>query len=214
MFEIWQCQGDGCGLRFPAEVGQLLPVGETHLPFCPLCHSPLQRMQHFSPARAPATAVSVAPFPLSALLDNIRSIHNVGSMFRSADGAGLTHLYLGGITATPAHPRLAQAALGAHLTVPWSHHANGLATAVALKQQGYALWAIEAVPAAAPLFQKPLQSNQPVLLIVGNEKAGVDPGLLAECDQIFYLPMLGEKGSLNAAVAFGIAVYTLRFGSA
>lgn len=214
MFEVWQCQGEGCGLRFPAEAGQLLPAGEAHPPFCPRCHSPLQRMQRFAPAHAATTAVPVAPFPLSALLDNIRSIHNVGSMFRSADGAGLTHLYLGGITATPAHPRLAKAALGAHLTVPWSYHANGLATAVALKRQGYALWAIEAVPTAVPLFQAPRQSGQPVLLIVGNEKAGVDPGLLAECDQIFYLPMSGKKGSLNAAVAFGIAVYTLRFGSA
>ncbi len=192
---------------------------DGRLPLCPLCHSALQPMHRFAPARAltkslDATAVRVAPFSLSALLDNIRSIHNVGSMFRSADGAGLSHLYLGGITATPAHPKLAKAALGAHLTVPWSHHANGLATAVALKRQGYALWAIEAAPGAVPLFQAPRQLDQPVLLIVGNEKAGVDPGLLAASDQIFYLPMLGEKGSLNAAVAFGIAVYTLRFSAA
>ncbi|MCA9968608.1 MAG: TrmH family RNA methyltransferase, partial [Anaerolineales bacterium] len=146
-----------------------------------------------------------------ALLDNIRSIHNVGSMFRTADGAGLAHLYLAGITAAPTHPRLAKAALGAHETVPWSWHANGLDTAVSLRHAGYRLWAVETGPQAAPLFAAPPLTG-PTLLVVGNEKAGVDPGILAICHRIFSLPMRGHKESLNAAVAFGIAAYTLRFG--
>lgn len=213
MFEIWQCQNALCSLRFPAEVGQVLGRN-GRLPACPLCGFPLQLCLSYIHARAETTAVAAQHLPLAALLDNIRSLHNVGSMFRSADGAGLSHLYLGGITATPAHPKLAKAALGAHLSVPWSYHANGLATAVALKQQGYALWAIETIPDALPLFHTPIKPSQPTLLIVGNEKAGVDPGLLAECDHIFSLPMLGEKRSLNAAVAFGIAVYFLRVATA
>lgn len=135
-------------------------------------------------------------------------------MFRAADGAGVAHLHLCGITATPAHPKLAKAALGAQEKVAWSYAANGVETAVALKAQGRQLWAIEAAIAARPLFGSPVPwSNAPVVVVVGNEKAGVDPGILAHCDQVFCLPMGGFKQSLNVAVAFGIAVYYLTYAA-
>ncbi len=149
------------------------------------------------------------------LLDNIRSIHNVGSMFRSADGAGVTHLHLCGMTATPAHAKLSKAALGAQERVAWSYSSNGLETAVALKAQDYQLWAIENAVGSKPFFsENPVLQNSRVVIIVGNEKAGVDPGILAICDRTFGLPMHGFKRSLNVAVAFGIVAYTLRFGMA
>ena len=112
-----------------------------------------------------------------ALLDNIRSIHNVGSMFRTADGAGLAHLHLCGMTATPAHAKLSKAALGAQEKVPWSYNPNGLETAELLKEQGYTLWAVEAAENAQPFFEiEPKLSHSRVIVIVGNENAGVDPG--------------------------------------
>jgi tRNA G18 (ribose-2'-O)-methylase SpoU len=145
-----------------------------------------------------------------ALLDNIRSIHNVGSMFRTADGAGLAHLHLCGMTATPAHPKLSKAALGAQEKVSWSHSPNGLETAVSLKEQGYRLWAIEATENAQPFFAAdPVLPHSRIIVIVGNENAGIDPDILHICDRVFSLPMYGFKESLNVAVAFGIVAYHL-----
>lgn len=205
-FAVWQCQNEQCRLRFPAEAS-----GNQEWGTCPRCRAQMVFVQFYNQADVAKPVISNQPFPLSALLDNIRSIHNTGSIFRTADGAGLAHLYLCGITATPEHPRLAKAALGAHLTVAWSHHANAWETAVALKETGHALWGIETMPGAIPLFSKLPTRTRPTVMIVGNEKAGVDPGLLPHCDHIFSLPMSGGKHSLNAAVAFGIVAYTLQF---
>ena len=145
------------------------------------------------------------------MLDNIRSIYNVGAMLRMADGAGLSHLYLCGITATLDHPRMAKTALGAEAAVPWSAHSNSLDVADELKGRGYALWGLESGPHAEPLFGAgPAPHGKPLALIVGNELAGIDPALLARCDRVLYIPMAGIKGSLNAAVAFGIAAYYIR----
>jgi 23S rRNA (guanosine2251-2'-O)-methyltransferase len=204
-FHIYQCANPACRFRFPAQPGER--GGDR----CPVCRGLVQQVytgeSSVKTAESPATTPGVI---IEALLDNIRSIHNVGSMFRTADGAGLRHLYLGGITATPAHSRLAKAALGAHQTVGWSRHHNGVDTAAALQQRGYRLWALEA--GAESLFTAELDTNgHPILLIVGNEKAGVDPGILERCDRILSLPMAGQKGSLNAAVAFGVAAYYLRY---
>jgi tRNA G18 (ribose-2'-O)-methylase SpoU len=151
-------------------------------------------------------------FAVEALLDNVRSIHNVGSMFRTADGVGLAHLHLCGMTATPAHAKLSKAALGAQEKVPWSYSANGLDTAVSLKEQGCRLWAIEASENAQPFFAAEREPpNSRVIVVVGNEIAGVDPGILEISDRVFSLPMYGFKRSLNVAVAFGIVMYHLRY---
>jgi tRNA G18 (ribose-2'-O)-methylase SpoU len=150
---------------------------------------------------------------IETLLDNIRSSYNVGSIFRTADGAGITHLYLGGITPTPEHPKVAKTALGADSTVPWSYHMNGLEMILDLKGRGWKLWALESGQKAVPLFEAVLTLPiQPILLIVGNERAGVDPEILDSCDSILSLPMSGHKQSLNVSVAFGVAVYWLRYG--
>ena len=153
------------------------------------------------------------PCHLEVLLDNIRSVYNVGAMFRTADGAGVAHLHLCGITAPPTHPKLAKTALGAESNLPWTQWRNGVETAVSLQQQQYQLWALESMPDAEPLFTARLTDPQrPILFIVGNEKVGVDPDILARCDRVFSLPMQGVKESLNVAVAFGIALYHIRFG--
>ena len=209
-FIFWQCRDDACRLRFPAEAA----TAEAGL-VCPRCRGPAAVVAVVP--RAPLSPPDGAPRArLIALLDNIRSIHNVGSMFRTADGAGLDHLHLAGISATPEHPRLAKAALGAHLTVPWAYHRNSLDAATRLKEEGFHLWALERTTdlfTPASLYEAGLP-DAPLALVVGNERAGVDPGLLALCDGVFSLPMYGGKSSLNVAVAFGIAVYHLRFAAA
>ena len=202
-----QCGDETCRLRFPAAAAEVAGLA------CPRCHGPLAVAAVVE--RAPLTAPSAwSRPPLIALLDNIRSIHNVGSMFRTADGAGVEHLHLIGITATPAQPRLAKAALGSHQTVGWTYHRHGPDAAKRLREAGYRLWGLErtADPSPQPSLYEAEPPSGPLALIVGNERAGVDPALLALCDGVFSLPMTGGKSSLNVAVAFGIAVYHLHFG--
>jgi 23S rRNA (guanosine2251-2'-O)-methyltransferase len=150
---------------------------------------------------------------VEALLDNIRSVFNVGNMLRSADGVGIRHVHLCGITPTPSNPKLAKTSLGAEHTVAWSYHRDGLAAALSLKESGLRLWALEGGARSESLFEAVADLHgPPIVLVVGNEISGVDPGILAQCDRVLYLPMQGVKTTLNVAVAFGIAVYFLRYG--
>jgi 23S rRNA (guanosine2251-2'-O)-methyltransferase len=149
---------------------------------------------------------------VEALLDNIRSTYNVGSMFRAADGAGLRHLHLCGITPTPENPKVAKTALGTEKSLPWDYSRNSVIAARALKRRGFKLFSLEANLQAISIFELDLaRIEDPILLVVGNEINGVDPELLSVSDQVVWIPMQGEKESLNVSLAFGIAAYTLRF---
>ena len=148
---------------------------------------------------------------LRALLDNIRSAWNVGSIFRTADGLGIRKLYLCGITPTPQNDSVRKTSLGAEETVAWEYSRNALETAIDLKNKGFALIALEQDEHAKTLseFRTSEIDSQKSVLIVGNEVTGVDPELLNICDQIIHIPMHGRKHSLNVEVAFGIAAYQL-----
>jgi len=225
-YEIWECSRPDCGLRFPIlsdEIGRI-PWSGT----CPRCKTPLVVVGRYSCGAGEAlpfsTQNTIEPArsnrnALRALLDNIRSTWNVGSMLRTADGVGMEHVYLCGITPDGNHPKAVTAALGAQRSVSWSQHANALRTSLEMKEQGWQLWVLESgeITGGAPvasLFSAdeeiPIHPEK-VLLIVGNERAGVDAQILSVCDHILTIPMLGRKGSLNVAVAFGIAAYRLRF---
>jgi len=148
---------------------------------------------------------------LELFLDNIRSVGNVGSLFRTADGVGIRALHLGGITATPEHPRFAKSALGVPL--PWEHRLNGVELVAELKDRGHVIWALEETPQADDLFEiGPLPAGQPTVLVVGNEVMGIDPAILQICDRVVAIPMRGVKRSLNVVVACGIAAYVLLHG--
>jgi 23S rRNA (guanosine2251-2'-O)-methyltransferase len=207
-FQIRQCENPECGLRFP-----VVPA-HSSLTTCPACGgaAPAVLTHHRSGDR-PAWPDPPAHPPLEALLDNIRSAWNVGSLFRSADGAGFRHLHLCGFTATPRHPKVGKTALGAERAVGWTYWPNGLKAAAALKATGACLWALEDAPQAESLLAAHLPVNRaaPVVLVVGNETCGVDPEILALCERVLSIPMLGMKHSYNAAVAFGIAAHWLRF---
>jgi 23S rRNA (guanosine2251-2'-O)-methyltransferase len=153
---------------------------------------------------------------LEALLDNIRSAYNVGSMFRTADGAGIRHLHLCGVTSFPskhiaAHRRISKTALGAEQHLPWTYYRNGLDAVVSLKRRGYRIWGIEENAEAQSVFElEPVPSETPIVLVMGNELVGIDPGVLEQCDRVLSIPMRGWKESLNVAVAFGVIAYVLR----
>jgi 23S rRNA (guanosine2251-2'-O)-methyltransferase len=204
-FEFRQCEWAECRFRFPSEVETPRAIR------CPRCGAATNTAGLPAPVLADPSVETSNP-TFSALLDNIRSIHNVGSMFRSADGAGIHHLYLCGMTATPAHPKLGKAALGSQEFVNWSYDLNGVDLVLRLKEQGHQLWGIEAAEGAQLFFETDLVTrNQNITFIVGNERAGIDPGILALCDRTLYLPMAGHKRSLNVAVTFGIISYYLNF---
>lgn len=205
-YEIRECTEAKCRGRFPAAVGQL-PDDR-----CPWCGGRTRVVHRLAP---PGEAVADHASPpvtlsvLAGLLDNVRSIFNVGSIFRSADGAGFSHLYLCGVTPTPAQRKLAKTALGAEQHVAWSHHRNSVLLADALLAEGWTLWALETGAAAVSIFDAPPPPS-PLALVVGSEVTGVDPDLLARCARCVAIPMAGRKQSLNVATAFGVAAVLLR----
>lgn len=145
-------------------------------------------------------------------LDNIRSAHNVGAIFRAADGVGLSELLLGGITPSPnEQPDIGKTALGAETNIKWSYHANLPQKISGLKAANCLILALETTPEAQPQHEFQFNDILPsqVCLVVGSEPAGVDPAILRIADQVLYIPMSGEKTSLNVSVAFGIAIYHL-----
>ncbi|MBX3011707.1 MAG: TrmH family RNA methyltransferase [Caldilineaceae bacterium] len=202
-YQIRECSDPACQMRFP--MSSDARPGER----CPRCGAPTQVVAELNaPSQVTPSAAPPSRLPFEALLDNVRSLFNVGSIFRSADGAGLRYLHLCGITPTPANPKLAKTALGAEQSVGWHHSLNAVATVAGLRQQGYAIWALEEDPAATSLFTVDLPS-QPLLLVVGSEVTGVDPAILQSCDKMVAIPMHGVKRSLNVAIAFGVAAVLL-----
>jgi 23S rRNA (guanosine2251-2'-O)-methyltransferase len=202
---FFECRNSRCGLRFPLDTG--LYDGR----YCPRCGAPLDRREAGILAQKPP-ASSSTKFRIIGALDNIRSAHNVGAIFRTADGAGLSELLLGGITPTPdEQPAIGKTALGAEKNVKWSYRPNLPEALAELKANNCLILALEFAPGACSLQELHLDDSFPgqVVLVVGNEPAGVDPAILRIADHVLYIPMSGEKTSLNVSVAFGVAVYQL-----
>jgi tRNA G18 (ribose-2'-O)-methylase SpoU len=225
-FEIRLCIA--CGLRYPLTEGQVFGTR------CPVCLGEtrllLSRQLIFEPnpigplgtrsksERSAEVAITDSDFRsrdglggVAVLLDNIRSAWNVGSILRSADGFGFAHAYLCGITPTPEHEAVAKTSLGAQESVEWSYHKDAVKLVNGLMRDGWRIWALEDDERAQPIQEAvPGNTRQPVALVLGNEVTGVDPALLDLCDEIFYIPMRGEKKSFNVAMAFSIAAYQLQ----
>jgi len=165
----------------------------------------------FGQLEIPPAPASPSGIHLEVLLDNIRSAWNVGSILRASDGAGVSRVYLSGVSPSPAQEKVAKTALGAERSVAWHMVPDGVEACLELRLKGYTLWALEGGPRAENLFHVDLPHGRPLVLVVGNELTGIDPGILACCERVVCLPMMGQKGSLNVAGAFTAAVYALRF---
>jgi tRNA G18 (ribose-2'-O)-methylase SpoU len=144
--------------------------------------------------------------PIYVLLDNIRSLYNVGSVFRTADGARISKLFLCGYTPHPPRKEIEKTALGATGTVPWEYIKNPMDVISRLKEQNIRICALEHTDRSVP-YTTVTPELFPLCLIVGNEITGISAPILQQADMAIEIPMLGTKQSLNAAVAFGIAVY-------
>jgi len=150
-------------------------------------------------------ALQLPRAPLYGVLDNLRSAHNVGSIFRTSDGANVSELALCGITPTPPHRHLSKTALGSVDVVPWHHFETVEEAITHYKSQGIFVAALELSERSSSLWQAPL--SFPLALVVGNEKDGLSAEIEALCDATWHLPMMGHKNSLNVSVAWGVALY-------
>jgi 23S rRNA (guanosine2251-2'-O)-methyltransferase len=209
-FQIRVCQNPDCGLRYPLVANS--NFGER----CPVCLGQTKAVIEQSLIRDPLP--DNGPLPTSAncavVLDNIRSALNVGSIFRSADGFGFQHVYLCGFTPTPVNVEVCKSAVGAEQFVEWSTHKNAVELIRSLKGEGRQIWVMEktrtsiSINSAVPTREK----SRSLVLIVGNEVTGVDPGILDIADCEVHIPMCGQKRSFNVAVAFAVAAQIIWFG--
>lgn len=149
----------------------------------------------------------VSKTPLVLVLDNIRSMHNVGAIFRTSDAFRVEKIYLCGITATPPHRDIRKTALGADESIEWEYVNNTLL--VIKKLTNYHICALEQVENSTSLRDVKLPANKPVALIVGNEVDGVDDKLLDYCNDIIEIPQFGTKHSFNVSVSTGITLWEL-----
>ncbi|TRX39053.1 RNA methyltransferase [Flavobacterium restrictum] len=147
--------------------------------------------------------------PLILVLDDIRSLHNIGSVFRTADAFLIEKIILCGITATPPNKEIHKTALGATETVAWEHHDNVLEVIAILKKENTVTLAIEQVESAVFLQDFKVKKDTKYALIFGNEVHGVAQEAVALCDCCIEIPQLGTKHSLNISVSAGIVVWDL-----
>ncbi|MHB2149451.1 RNA methyltransferase [Calditrichota bacterium LG25] len=143
--------------------------------------------------------------PISVLVEDIRSMHNVGSIFRTSDGARIEHLYLTGFTARPPRIEIDKTALGATDSVPWSYNKNALEVVKQLKQKNVAIVTLEHTSQSQNYFE--VEYPFPLCLVLGNEVEGVSQQIVEQADLAIEIPMLGIKQSLNVSVAYGIVLY-------
>lgn len=141
------------------------------------------------------------------LAHNIRSLHNVGSIFRTCDGAGVTKLYLTGYTGVPPRKEITKTALGADKSVAWEFHKDPVSVLKMLKKDGVQIISLEKTKKSTNISK--FKPNYPVCMIIGNEIDGVEADLLKLSDAVLHIPMHGQKESLNVSVAFGIGIYFL-----
>lgn len=209
IFEIRECDNPACALRYPIKKGHAF--GDR----CPACLGETRVvLSHHAGEMPKIREPNRNSISVECLLDNVRSALNVGAIFRTAEGFGVSRLHLCGITPTPETAKINKTALGSEKIIPWSYHKNSVLNGKNLKREGCSLWALERTAASKPIMAiktKYISKLKTVVLIAGNEEAGVDPDLLAVCDEVLHIPMAGTKESFNVSVALGTALGIIQY---
>ncbi len=143
------------------------------------------------------------------LLNNIRSLHNVGSIFRTSDGAGVKKLFLCGQTGYPPREDITKTAIGAEEVVPWEYWIDAKECIKKLLKNKKSVQIVALEQTKKSIDYRKFKPKYPICLVVGHEIDGVEEGILDLCDSAIEIPMYGKKQSLNVSVAFGVAVYSL-----
>ncbi len=154
-----------------------------------------------------ATFKQSEKLPLVMVLDNIRSLHNVGSVLRTADAFRLEAVYMCGITATPPSPEIHKTALGAEDSVTWRYYEETLQAVNELKAEGYTVLAVEQVEGSLKLGEFSFAPGKRYALVMGNEVKGVQQAVVDACDQALEIPQYGTKHSMNVSVTAGIVMW-------
>lgn len=147
--------------------------------------------------------------PLVVVLDNVRSLHNIGSVFRTADAFRLERIVLCGITATPPHPEMHKTALGAEYTVDWKYVENTVEAVNNLHEEGYIVFSIEQAEGSTMLNELQLEPGRKYAVVMGNEVKGVQQEVIDHSDGCIEIPQYGTKHSLNVSVTAGIVIWDL-----
>jgi tRNA G18 (ribose-2'-O)-methylase SpoU len=154
----------------------------------------------------PEIAITGKRHPITLILDNIRSLYNVGSIFRTADAALVSEIILCGYTPSPPRAEIEKTALGAVDTVPWRYESSAKETVIELQIRGWNVFAIE-ITDSSRNYDSLTAKDFPLAVVLGNELVGIDSEVLAACNGAVEIPMYGVKHSLNVSVAAGIAVF-------
>ncbi len=149
----------------------------------------------------------MAKMPVAVVLDNVRSLQNVGSFFRTGDAFAVERIFLCGITATPPNRDIHKTALGAELTVPWSYCASTCACVERLRDEGYRVLAVEQVEGAVMLDAFRPEAGVRYALVFGNEVEGVGQDVVDRCDGAIEIPQAGTKHSINVSVSGGVVLW-------
>ena len=147
--------------------------------------------------------------PLVVVLDNVRSLHNIGSVFRTSDAFRIECIYLCGITACPPHPEMHKTALGAEFTVSWQYVENTVQAVDNLRAQGYVVYSVEQVEGSTMLDELTLDPARKYAVVLGNEVKGVQQEVVDHSDGCIEIPQYGTKHSLNVSVTAGIVMWDL-----
>jgi 23S rRNA (guanosine2251-2'-O)-methyltransferase len=147
--------------------------------------------------------------PVIAVLENIRSAYNVGSVFRTADAFLLEAIYITGYTCIPPHKEIKKTALGAEETVDWKHFTSATEAITILKKKGYKVYAVEQAINSISLQKLSINNTDKVAFIFGNEVSGVEQSTIEQCDGCVEIPQLGMKHSLNIATAAGVVLWEM-----
>ena len=148
-------------------------------------------------------------FPIAVLLDNVRSMYNVGSVFRTSDAFLINEIILCGITGIPPHPEIEKTALGADKSVKWHHEDDAVRAVIKKKEEGYSVCVLEQAHGSIPLQNFKPSSDSKYLLVAGNEVEGVNQKIVDLADFILEIPQFGVKHSLNVSVSVGIALWQM-----
>ncbi|MFN5423531.1 MAG: RNA methyltransferase [bacterium] len=147
--------------------------------------------------------------PIAVILENVRSMHNVGSVFRTSDAFIIEKICLCGYTPRPPHRDINKTALGSTESVAWTGYDQGIDALTALRKDGYSIYAVEQVHGSIPLDQFEVNTGKKIALVFGNEAEGVSQELIQQCDGCIEIPQFGSKHSFNISVAAGIVLWEL-----
>lgn len=203
---IRECQNPKCNLRFPDTCDLDVSI------YCPICGSATLTQESIDLTKDCRDNINWKPSnEFTLILDNVRSVYNVGAIFRTAVGLGLNQVYLCGITPTPKHKMFAKTSLGAETFINWEKSLNCVEQCKSLKKKGYQLISIESAAESISLLKikkKDLGDNKKAI-IVGNEITGIDPKALSLSDLVISIPITGKNKSYNVTTALGIALFHL-----